>query len=175
MLELDNEKTRAVLLHRCRLSIVLIIAMAATGYVAASGLAGSPATTAKAPPLAASLEDGAPVCTEYSLGRLTAASRLADPNRKLLIAAQSALAPGFKSGKATDGLRLLADYQAEMEAVKPNQLAAAAYLAMASTIPLNLKVVERVNSLLCVTASPVVAKSVAANAAAQWQQMHGGK
>ena len=96
---------------------------------------------------------------------------MVDPNRKRLAAAQAELAPDFLPGKAADGLLLLANYQQEMEIVRPDRVLAATYLALASAVPIDVKLVERVNSLLCVSAGSAVAKGVALIADAEWRQM----
>ena len=81
------------------------------------------------------------------------------------------LAPAFAPGKTQDGIALLANYQAEMELVRPDRVLAATYLALASAQPINAKLVERVNSLLCVSASAKAAQGVAVIADAEWREM----
>lgn len=133
----------------------------------------SPATSPKPPVLNGSVREPATDwCAKYRFGTLNAEARLADPNRQRLLAAQAALAPGFNAGKAADGIALLANYQSEMETSRPDRVLAATYLAVASAIPIDLKVIDRVNSLLCVSASPAVAKGVAVIADAEWREMN---
>ncbi len=110
-------------------------------------------------------------CAGYRFGQLSSAERLADPNRRRLLAAQSVLAPTFAAGKAKDGIALLANYQTEMELVRPDRVLAATYLALTSAQPINAKLVERVNGLLCVSASAKAAQGVAVIADAEWREM----
>ena len=154
---------------RLVLAAVFSIAVA-TGDVA---FAASPAsaTAPKAPPLTGRLLQSGDWCANYRLGALSAEARVAGPNRSRLLAAEALLAPGFNPGKSVDGIRLLADYQAEMEALRPDRVLAATYLAVASSRPINLALIEHVNRLLCVTASSAVAKGVALIADAEWREM----
>lgn len=155
------------------LGIALAVALStATGAMAASPTQAQPrATTPQTPPLTRPLPRPDGWCADYRMGHLSPEARIAGPNRRRLMAAQADLAPGFKAGKATDGIRLLADYQAELEKRKPDRVLAATYLAMTSAIPIGPRLVEHVNKLLCVTASPAVATGIAGIAGAEWREM----
>lgn len=161
--------------------LVLALAVASTAAASigvptyAASPTPAPAAAPKAPPLNDRLQTPGDSCAQYRLGQLSAAARVAGPNRTRLRAAQAELAPGFDPGKAADGILLLANYQAEMEALRPDRVLAATYLAVASAVPIDLKLIERVNGLLCIGASPAVAKGVALIADAEWRQMNGAK
>lgn len=160
---------------RARLPLALAAALLLTVSITAVAFAASPASppaaAPKAPALNTPLRQDGGWCTQYRLGRLTDETRVAEPNRRRLVAAQALLAPGFNPGEAVDGIRLIADYQAEMEARRPDRVLAATYLAVASAVPIDLPLIERVNRLLCVTASSTVAKGVAVIADAEWREM----
>lgn len=103
-------------------------------------------------------------CTDYRLNQ-TALQRLQADNLQRLQAAQSLVAPGFVTHRR-DGLRLLAEYQEEMERMVPNRNTAAAYLAAASTVPVTLSLVQALNTTLCVAASLATAEAVVTQAEA---------
>ena len=148
----------------------LAVAISVAGF--ASSSTADPAAPAKPPALTGRLQkQSGGWCTGYRFGQISSAERLADPNRRRLLAAQSVLAPTFAAGKAKDGITLLANYQAEMESVRPDRVLAATYLALTSAQPINVKLVERVNSLLCVSSSAKAAQGVAVIADAEWREM----
>ncbi len=148
----------------------LAVAISVAGF-ASSSIADS-AAPAKSPALTGRLQKQSNGwCAGYRFGQLSSAERLADPNRRRLLAAQSVLAPTFAAGKAKDGIALLANYQTEMESVRPDRVLAATYLALTSAQPINAKLVERVNGLLCVSASAKAAQGVAVIADAEWREM----
>lgn len=119
----------------------------------------------QAPGAAALLSQG-DCCGDYR-PRMPDRARVAERNRDRLLAAQAELAPGFDAGPAQSGLMLLANYQAELEKRQPDRLLAATYLAMTATVSLTEAMVERINGLLCVTASRQLVAEVASNAEAQ--------
>jgi hypothetical protein len=157
------------------LALALTVAMAIPAPHAALAASPAAATTStpghQAPPANRSLLTSGEWCAQYRPGHLSDEARLAGGNRRRLAAAQAALAPGFTAGRTGDGLRLLADYQAIMETRKPDRVLAATYLAVASAVPVDLRMVERVNRLLCVTASSPVARGIATIANAEWRDM----
>ena len=71
-------------------------------------------------------------CGDYQPGMRDAA-RLSGRNRDRLAAAQAVLAPGFQAAQARTGLMLLANYQAELEASRPNGMLAASPAADGSS------------------------------------------
>jgi hypothetical protein len=174
-----NKPNHRVSVAGRRLTLVLAAALTVASFVGlptyAASPAPAPAATPKAPPLNERLQTQGDSCAQYRFGQLNAAARIAEPNRTRLRAAQAELAPGFNPGKAADGLLLLANYQAAMEALRPDRVLAATYLAVASAVPIDLKLIERVNGLLCISASPAVAKGVALIADAEWRQMNSAK
>ena len=166
---------RIFVVARC-LSLILATTLPMIDFPDIQAFAASPAAPSKAPALNQELrEPSSDWCAQYRLNHLSAKARLAEPNRTRLLAAQAALAPGFRPGKANDGVLLLADYQSEMEGLRPDRVLAATYLAVASAVPIDLRLVERVNSLLCVSASVAVAKGVALIANAEWREMNSAK
>jgi hypothetical protein len=174
-----NEPNHRVFVATRRVILVVAAGLMAASFVRlptfAASPAPAPATAPKAPPLNERLQTQGDSCAQYRLGQLSTEARIAEPNRTRLRAAQAELAPGFNPGKAADGILLLANYQAEMEALRPDRVLAATYLAVASAVPIDLKLIERVNGLLCISASPAVAKGVALIADAEWRQMNGAK
>lgn len=155
-----------------RRSAVLGLAIAGLG-LASSPLVeltgqGARAQTAgpqQAPGAAALLSQG-DWCGDYR-PRMPDRVRLAERNGDRLLAAQAELAPGFEAGRAQSGLMLLGNYQAELEKRQPDRLLAATYLAMTATVSVTEAMVERINGLLCVTASRQLVADVASNAEAQ--------
>lgn len=133
------------------------------------------ALPAVAPTSVRAAAPGNPVTTETSCNDYqpqgSAARRLQAGNRGRLVAAQAILAPGFSAGRAEDGLQLLADYQEEMERVKPDVSAAAVYLASVSTVPVTLPLLQALNSTLCIAASARTAEAIAVLAEATRQEM----
>lgn len=172
MVAIANKSSPRIRVAARQVSLVLAAALSASSFAGAPTYAASPAAAPKAPPLTSRLQAPGDSCAGHHLGQLGTEARIAEPNRTRLRAAQAALAPGFNPGKAADGIFLLANYQAEMETLRPDRVLAATYLAVASAVPIDLKLIERVNSLLCVSASPAVAKGVALIADAEWRQMN---
>jgi len=110
-------------------------------------------------------------CSDYAPGGMDEGTRLRGRNRERLAGAQSELAPGFVPGRSETGIRLLANYQEEMEKPRPDRVLAASYLALASARSISAVVVERINGLLCVTASRAVMEVVVQNAEGLRQEL----
>ena len=106
-------------------------------------------------------------CADFRRG----ISRTDPAEIKRLKVVQSDLAPGFKPGAATGGIALLAAYSEELEKAHPDQMTAATYLALTSTVPITFGVVERVNALLCVSSTRRFAHAVADAAEAERRQL----
>jgi hypothetical protein len=109
-------------------------------------------------------------CSDYRPD-VPARQRLQDGNRLRLEAAQALMTPGFGARGRVSGLILLADYQEEMERLRPDREAAALYLASASTVPVTLGMLQAVNSTLCVAASPATAQAISTLAEAARVEM----
>ena len=106
-------------------------------------------------------------CADYRRG-----TPRTDPGEiKRLKVVLSDLAPGFKPGSSKDGIDLLAAYSEELESAHPDQLLAATYLALTSTVPITFDVVQRVNALLCVSSTRRFAHAVADTAEAERREM----
>ena len=103
-------------------------------------------------------------CGDYKLGQMNEAERLTGQNLARLRAAEAELAPGFEAQTVQTGLYLLADYQQELEKRHPDGALAASYLAMASAVPITQARYRQVNALLCVSAAPVLARTIRAQA-----------
>lgn len=110
-------------------------------------------------------------CADYRRGGPGSDLRAQASDTRRLKLVQADLAPGFDPGARADGLSLLAAYRQELEKRRPDQAAAAIYLAMVSTVPITFGVIEQVNALLCVSSSRGFAQGVAAAAEAERQQM----
>lgn len=139
---------------------------AATPSLAKSAADATPIVLAQAAPSGVLFLVQNDWCGDYQPGMRDPA-RLSGRNRDRLAAAPAELAPGFQAAQARTGLMLLANYQAELEASRPNGTLAASYLAVASTVPLTVPRIVRVNALLCVTATERVVGEIAAEAAQQ--------
>ena len=103
-------------------------------------------------------------CGTHPINGLGPRERMAGQNLELLKAAQIYLAPDFDPGRESTGLYLIADYQEEIEKVRPDATLLGAYLALAATRSVTGDMVTRVNSILCVTATTVLVENVARNA-----------
>ena len=110
-------------------------------------------------------------CADHRLGKLSSQMRLESANLERLRAAQAEIAPGFETKGAKTGLSLLANYQEELEKRRPNSALASTYLAMASAVPITLPVLQRVNALLCVSATRAHAKAIVTEAEATRKQL----
>ena len=110
-------------------------------------------------------------CAGHRLGALSPQARRSGANLARLRAAQAELAPGFDAGGATTGVDLLAAYQEELEKPRPDRMAAASYLALASAVPITPARVRDVNALLCVSTTAVAARAIGAEAEAERVQM----
>jgi hypothetical protein len=121
-------------------------------------------------PAAARAQTAEEACATYRPG-MPARERMADGNARRLHAAEVLLAPGFAAGAAATSRSLLAEYQEEMERVRPNPATAALYLATVSTVPISPAVVSAVNTVLCVASSPAIAQAVATQAEAARREM----
>ncbi|MCW5569221.1 MAG: hypothetical protein KIT18_12790 [Burkholderiales bacterium] len=107
------------------------------------------------------------MCADYRYAALTPQQRMVNPNLRRLDFAQRYLAPGFDARDDQTAIRILANYQEEMEKPRPNVLIAATYIAMVATVSVTAAVVEQLNAILCVAGAP---KRVAAIADAVKQQ-----
>ncbi len=105
-------------------------------------------------------------CGTHPINGLGPRERMQGTNLQFLQAAQIYLAPDFKPGRETTGLYLIADYQSELEKVKPEPTLAGAYLALVATRPVSEEMVARTNAILCVTATESLIAQIAQSASA---------
>lgn len=103
-------------------------------------------------------------CGTHPINGLGPRERMKGANLEFLKTAQIYLAPDFKPGRETTGLHLIADYQEELEKVKPDATLAGAYLALVATRPVTQEMVARTNAILCVTATSALIAEIARNA-----------
>jgi len=106
-------------------------------------------------------------CVAHTPKDLGPQQRLAGANLDRLDAAQVYLAPDFDAGTQKAGIHLLANYQEELESVRPNMATAGAYLALVATRPLTGEIVGRVNAILCITATRKQVQDIARIAESQ--------
>jgi len=90
--------------------------------------------------------------------------RMQGSNRARLSAAQALLAPDFADEGKVSGLSLLAEYQKEMERLRPDHNSTALYMASVSTRPVTVALIQAVNATLCVACSLGVAEAITATA-----------
>jgi hypothetical protein len=105
-------------------------------------------------------------CGTHPISGMSPRQRMSGANLDFLKAAQAYLAPDYNYGDNQSGLYLLGDYQEALESVKPDAELAGLYLSLASTRPVTPEMVARVNSILCVSASPGLVTSITQKAAA---------
>ncbi len=103
-------------------------------------------------------------CADVVGGRVPAAARLGPRNRERLRAAERLLAPQFDPGSQDSGIRILAEYQEELEKARPNPTTAGSYLGVVSAQPLSPALVSRVNRLLCVSVPSRLSQQIVATA-----------
>lgn len=103
-------------------------------------------------------------CGTHPLTGMSPRDRMSGQNLEFLKAAQAYVAPGYNPGPDESGLHLLGDYQETLESTHPDAQLAGLYLRLASSRPITPDMVTRVNTILCVSASSNLVKSITSNA-----------
>ncbi len=105
-------------------------------------------------------------CGTHPINGLGPRERMSGINLEFLKAAQIYLAPDFKPGRESTGLYLIADYQEELEKVRPDPTLAGTYLALVATRSVTGDMVTRTNAILCVTATTSLVADIVRSATA---------
>lgn len=106
-------------------------------------------------------------CADHRGGKLSANERLSGANLERLTAARIYLAPNYTPDKLKSGIYLMANYQEELEKIRPDATAAGTYLGLVTTAPVTQDRVAVVNAILCVTSSTRNIGQIQSNAETQ--------